>query len=300
MQPKRSPLATAPWLLLLLCVFWALWPSLTTMADRWARDPRYAHGYLVPLFSLGLLWSRRSEFADDSLRPSAWGMVPIALGAGLQLVGGFLLVNSVEGGALILYLTGVVLLLAGGKALRRAWPAIAFLAFMIPLPWTIENAMGGPLQAVATRSSTFALQTLGFPAFAEGNVIQLERGRIGVVEACSGLSMLITFVALSTAAAMVVRRPMLDRVILVASSIPVALAANIARITLTGVLHETVGEEAAGHFYHDLAGWLMIPFALALYWLELKLLARILIEVDEAPLLVGLMPASPAPAPAEA
>ena len=124
-------------------------------------------------------------------------------------------------------------------------------------------------------------------AFAEGNVIQLNEAQIGVVEACSGLSMLITFVALSTAAALVVKRPLLDRLVLVASSIPVALLANIARICLTGILHETVGGHAASTFYHDLAGWLMMPLALVLYWLEIWVLSRLLIETEHGPPPVG-------------
>ena len=112
---------------------------------------------------------------------------------------------------------------------------------------------------MATMASTFILQTLGFMAFSEGNVIQLNEARIGVVEACSGLSMLITFIALSTGMALVVKRPLLDKIVLVLSAIPVALVANIARITLTGILHETAGGKVADHFYHDLAGWVMIP-----------------------------------------
>ena len=61
-------------------------------------------------------------------------------------------------------------------------------------------------------------------------------------------------------------------------SIPVALLANTIRITVTGILHDTVGGHAADTFYHDLAGWLMIPLALALYWLEIWVLSRLLIE----------------------
>jgi exosortase len=118
-------------------------------------------------------------------------------------------------------------------------------------------------------------------AYEEGYVIQLNDARIGVVEACSGLSMVITFVALSTAAAIVVKRPLLDRLVLVASSIPVALLANIIRITATGILHDTVGGHAADTFYHDLAGWIMIPLALALYWLEIWIISRILIETKQ-------------------
>ena len=57
---------------------------------------------------------------------------------------------------------------------------------MIPLPWVLENALGPPLQLIATSASTYFLQILGFMAFAQGNVIHLDDARIGVAEACSG------------------------------------------------------------------------------------------------------------------
>jgi exosortase len=302
-------------LILTACTTWALWPALVQMQARWAGDPRYAHGYLVPLFASALLWMRRSrlpwfkladkgaEMADlpDPKRRSkpksgvrvggrAWGLAIVGLGATIQLVGAYYRIDSLEGLALLPYLAGICVLLGGWPALDWAWPSIAFLAFMIPLPWRLENALGPPLQSIATVSSTYLLQTLGFMAFAEGNIIQLNEARIGVVEACSGLSMLITFIALSTAAALVVNRPLLDRVVLVLSSIPVALLSNIIRITVTGILHDTVSGHAADTFYHDLAGWLMIPLALLLYWLELWILSHILVETKrQAPLPLDIL-----------
>jgi exosortase len=259
------------------CLLWALWPSMAAMADRWASDPRYAHGYFVPMFAVALLWMRRERLGGEAPRPMAWGLVPVAMGAALQAAGGYLGVEWLDGVSLLPYLGGLALVIGGWRALAWAWPSIAFLVFMVPLPWRIETALGGPLQAVATRVSTYLLQTLGLMAFAEGNVIQLNGGRIGVVEACNGLSMLITFIALSTAAALVVRRPLLDRLVLVASAIPVALLANIFRICLTGALQEGVGGHASSRFYHDLAGWVMMPLALALYWLEIAVLSRLLL-----------------------
>jgi exosortase len=259
------------------------------MADRWATDPRYAHGYLVPIFSVALLWIRRARLDNVELRPSTWGLAFIALGAAVQLSGGYFRQGSVEGLALLPYLAGIALLVGGWPILEWAWLSIGFLAFMIPLPWRVETALGPPLQSIATTASTYSLQTLGFMAFSEGNIIQLNEARIGVADACSGLSMLITFIALSTAAALVVKRPLLDKIVLVASSIPVALLANIIRIVATGILHNTVGAHAATTFYHDLAGWIMIPLALLLYWFEIWILSRILVEPEpKAPMPVGL------------
>ncbi len=260
------------------CLLWSYWPSLATMADRWSSDPRYAHGYFVPIFAAALLWMRRGRLAGECAGPSSWGLALLVFGAAVELGGAYYHIQWLEGISLLPYLGGLALIAGGREYLKWAWPSIAFLAFMVPPPWRIETALGSPLQAMATGASTYLLQTMGFMAFAEGNVIQLDQASIGVVDACNGLSMLMTFLALSTAAAMVVRRPLLDRLVLVASSIPVALAANIARICLTGILHETVGGHAPSTFYHDLAGWVMMPLALVLYWLEIAILSRLLVE----------------------
>jgi exosortase len=277
-------------LLLGSCLLWASWPVLEAMADRWSTDPRYAHGYFVPMFALALLWMRRARLDGAKPIPSNWGLALLGLGATIQLVGGYSRIGSIEGLAFLPYLGGISLILGGWRYLLWAWPSIAFLAFMVPLPWRVETALGPPLQTMATVASTYLLQTLGFMAFAEGNVIQLNEARIGVVDACSGLSMLITFIALSTAAAMVVKRPLLDKAVLVASAIPVALLANIARIVMTGALHEMVGGHAATTFYHDLAGWIMMPLALVMYWVEVAVLSRLLIEVrHEAPQVLDLV-----------
>ena len=95
------------------------------------------------------------------------------------------------------------------------------------------------------------------------------------------------------------RRPLWERLLLVGSAVPIALFANLARITATGVLHETAGRDFADNFFHDVGGWLMMPLALALLWIELKVLARLLIDSTPAgPVRVGLAGAgAPAPRP---
>jgi exosortase len=230
------------------------------------------------MFSLALLWMRRAWRGSGEQTPSTWGLAFIALGAVMQVAGGYVHFDTMEGLALLPYLCGIAVLLGGWRYLRWAWPSIAFLFFMIPLPWRVETALGPPLQFLATTASTYLLQTFGLMAFAEGNVIQLNESQIGVVEACSGLSMLITFIALSTAAAIVVNRPLLDRLVVIASSVPVALVANILRITVAAFLYDRYGHKVGSTFYHDVAGWVMIPLALLLYWFVLWILSHLLID----------------------
>src|SRR5437763_14575321 len=94
--------------------------------------------------------------------------------------------------------------------------------------------------------------------------------------------MLMVFFALSTAVALLMRKPLWERLLVCASAVPIALLTNLLRITATGVLHDTVGKEIADAVFHDLAGWLMMPLALAFLGLELKLLGHLLVEPPPA------------------
>jgi exosortase/archaeosortase family protein len=69
----------------------------------------------------------------------------------------------------------------------------------------------------------------------------------------------------------------------VASAIPIAILVNVIRITATGVAYHLAGRESAlaRLIYHDLAGWLMMPLALVMLWLELKFLANLILEEPE-------------------
>jgi exosortase len=305
-----TPLSSKPLALvagLAVLVLWSYWPTLAVLAQRWAHDPQYSHGYLVPLFALVLLWRRatwragsvsdRSEPIGDRgaarvddgsardhgrLQPGWIGVPLLALAFGLRLLADYLYFDWLEAASLIVALLGLFGIWGGRAALRWSWPAVAFLLFMIPLPYALEVSLAYPLRTIATHVSTYILQTLGMPAVAQGHTIILGDVRLGVAEACSGLSMLVIFIALSTAVAVLVKRPFLDQLVIAASAIPVALVANIARITVTGLMHIYAGRELADLVFHDLAGWLMMPFALGLLWLELWLLGRLFVE-DEAP-----------------
>jgi exosortase len=153
-----------------------------------------------------------------------------------------------------------------------------FLFFMLPLPYRLEVALAQPLQRLATEVSTYTLQTVGFPALSEGNIILLNDTEIGVVEACSGLSMLVGFFALSTGAALLIRRSLGEKIIITLSAVPIAIITNIIRITVTGIMHETLGSRLANLVFHDLAGWLMMPLALGFLWIELQVLSHLLVE----------------------
>ena len=96
-------------------------------------------------------------------------------------------------------------------------------------------------------------------------------------EACSGIAMLMTFFALATGLAIVVHRPWIDKLIIILSAVPIAILCNILRITATGVIFATLGENVGKFVYHDLAGFLMMPVGIGFLWAELFVLDHLLI-----------------------
>jgi exosortase len=252
------------------CLLWLYWPDLVEISGRWASDAKYSHGYLVPLFAAYLAWSRWRKSPPVTVSPSLWGLSLVGSGLALRLAGSYFYYPWLNEISLLPLLMGLTALLAGWSALRRIAVAITYLFFMIPLPARLELAVSQPLQRIGTRASVYAIQTVGLAAHAEGNVIVLRQIRIGVVEACNGLGMLMIFFALSTVLALLVRRPWTDKAVIVVSAIPIAIICNVARITVTAILYVTAGDKWADLVFHDLAGWLMMPLALGLLWLELK------------------------------
>jgi exosortase len=264
-------------------VLWAYGSTLLPMVRRWSQNPQYSHGFLVPLFALALLWLRRDKLDSSALRPSWWGLGVLALAVALRLFGAFYFITWFDDLSLLPCLTGLCLLAGGWAALRWAWPSLAFLFFMIPLPYAVETALAHPLRLTATETSAFVLQTLGFPALSEGTDIHLGDQLLQVAPACSGMGMLLVFFTLSTAIALLIDRPWVDKVVIVASAIPIALVANTIRITITGILYQLTTAERAKHFFHDSAGWGMMLVALLLLGLELKILDWMFITEDTSP-----------------
>jgi exosortase len=275
-RPGRlSPLAILA--VPLAATVWAYWPTLVDLARVWQINPQYSHGWLVPVFAAILLWSRRNLLDLSAISPSLWGL-PFLIAAGvLRLYGAYYAYAPLDDVSLLPALFGVGLLVGGWAFGRWAWPAVLFLVFMIPLPYFVAIALSAPLQSLATVVSTFIMQVGGLPALSEGTVIRINDQAINIVEACSGLSMLMVFIALSTAMALIVSRPLVDRIILLVSAVPIAVTANILRVTITGILYETTSSAMAHTFFHDVAGWLMMPLALGLLWLELKILDRVFV-----------------------
>ncbi len=285
-----NPIFKPSWKTLLIAglLGWAYFPTARGLFQKWMSDPQYSHGILVPLFALFLLYRNREKMtADRSLRErnESWpwlGYTLLLAALGMRTVAALLFFLPLDAFSLVVCLTGLVMVSGGKPMLRWTWQSLVFLLFMIPLPYQIERMMGAELQHIATLSSTFLLQAAGQPAVDEGNKILIRELQLGVVEACSGLRMLMTFAAFAVGAVFLMERHWLVKALVLASAVPIALATNILRITATGLAYVWLGDSAARtrvhEFIHDFNGYLMMPIGLGFLLLELWLYKHLILE----------------------
>lgn len=259
---------------------WAYWPTLVGLVGQWNHKADYSHGYLVVPAALLFLWTRRESFPKARFTLAWPGLVVILASMGIRFVGARYYVDAIDGWSMVVWVAGVVWLLGGWRLLRWSWPSVAFLLFMIPLPWRAERLLSLPLQGIATRLSCWILQCLGQPAIAQGNTIWLNDRQIEVIEACSGLGIFMTIVALAFAFLVLFPRPWWQRGLIFASIVPIALVANATRIAATGMVGQYLSSERAQKLIHDLAGLLMIPLAAGLFALVIWYLDH-LVREDE-------------------
>lgn len=289
---NKNILPTGKTLLIAALLGWAYFPTLHDLFQKWMTDPQYSHGVLVPLFSLFLLYRNREQVvAVGEPRPMPWlGFTLLFVALGCRAGAALLYFLPLDAFSLVLCLTGLVMVSGGRSLLRWTWPSLLFLLFMIPLPYQVERMMGAELQHIATLCSTFLLQTCGQPAISEGNYILIGEVRLGVVEACSGLRMLMTFAAFCVGAVMLLERHWLAKALVLASAVPIALMTNVLRITATGLAHVWFKESSMKGdilgFIHDFNGWMMMPVGLAFLLLELVVLRHLLIEQERSQLTV--------------
>jgi len=243
------------------------------LAARWCNDPDYSHGFFVPLFSLYFLWENRSHLAHIRWEGSLLGVPVIGLAAAMKAFGHLIFSPYVAGVSLVVLIAGVVVFCLGWRMMRRVWLPIAFLFLMLPLPGPVYEAIGLPLQRFAAVFAAAALQAVGIPVLREGNVIHFAGKSLEVAQACSGMRLLVGFVAMGIAVAHLSRKPLRHKAVLVASTFPIAVLANAIRVAGTGVLYHCVSKKAAEGFFHALSGWLLFVVALGALMLESRVLS---------------------------
>jgi len=246
-----------PWIALAVVVVAALAlyaPVIAGMAADWSEYPSLSHGFAVPLISAFLVWSRRRLLAEAEIRGSLIGL-PVLLLAMAMLVGGWLGGESfIARLSLPLALFGVVLFLMGRRVAAQTWMAIAYLVFMVPLPYVTLKALTYQSRLFDAGITATVMGWLGVPVLRAGVMLHLPNMTLEVADDCSSVPAIAALLALGAAYAQMQERPGWARVALTLSAAPLGLFSNIVRLILTTLGAYYLGPIALNNTIHKFNG----------------------------------------------
>ncbi|MBV5339628.1 MAG: exosortase/archaeosortase family protein [Deltaproteobacteria bacterium] len=246
--------------LLWAAVFYPLYPELVR---EWLGNSDNSHAFIVPLISMYFVWQRKNALQLTPITTSLWG-------GGLLGVSLLLYVLSSAGGlafpariAMVTSLFGLVWFCLGKEFIQKLAFPIAFLLFMVPVPYSLISLVSTPLQLMATEVSAALIGKCSIPVYREGNMLYFMQTQLEVAEACSGVRSIMALTMISFVFCFLSRDGWWRRAVLVIAAIPIAIVANIFRVTGTGVLAHFYGDGVARGFLHEFSGIAIFIFGFA-------------------------------------
>jgi exosortase len=237
------------------------------LVSDWINLPDQGYGLLIPFFVAFLVWDKRKVLRNTPLRPSWAGVSLVLLGLFILLVGVFGADLFLSRISFVILTTGLIWTLLGKPMLGESKFMLFVFLLAIPLPVLIMNQITFPLQIMASKLASDLLPLANVPVLREGNVIQLPAMQLEVAEACSGIRSLMSLFTVAVIYGYFLERSVTRRVILALAAIPIAVAANAARIFGTGLCVQYWDPDKALGFFHEFSGWLIFLVSLSLLYL---------------------------------
>ncbi len=273
-QEMQSP-SLRPWwqvVVISALLLWLYHTIFSRLVLQWLHDPNFSHGFFVPIFSLFVLWERRSKIASLPQQPAWSGLLVLTFGLCVLATGVLGAELFLSRTSFLLVITGLAALFLGWGHVRAALFPLLFLLLMIPIPSIVFNSITSPLQTLASIFAAHMLPLLGVPVLREGNILRLPAMALEVAQACSGIRSLMSLLTLAIIYGYLMEPRTWIRVTLAVASIPVAVLANSLRIVGTGLIVQYWDPAKAEGFFHLFSGWLVFVVSLGMLYLLHKFL----------------------------
>lgn len=246
-------------------------PTYWMMAHGLWNSDDYAHGPIVLVVTLFLIWQQRAVFLPDAgagagavtRSEMVAGWVLLVFGLLTYAVGRSQDILLLEVGSQIPVILGALLVTLGLSAARALWFALFFLLFMVPLPGFVVDAATGPLKQYISVIAEQALYAAGYPIARSGVTLTVGQYQLLVADACSGLHSMFSLSAMGLLYLYLMQHTSLTRnLIIMAAILPIAFAANIVRVMVLILVTYHLGDEAGQGFLHDFAGIMLFVIGL--------------------------------------
>jgi exosortase len=245
------------------------------LVKQWAGDSDFSYGFFVPLFSLYVLWERRSELARIPKAPSWWGLLVLAFALAVMVLGVLGAELFLSRISLLLVIAALVIFFYGWRYFRAVLFPWAFLFLMVPIPQIVLSQVTLPLQLLASRLAAETLPLFQVPVLREGNIMTLAAMKLEVAEACSGIRSLLSLITLAIIYGYLTETRIWIRTALAVAAVPIAIFDNSLRIVGTGLLVQYWDPEKAEGFFHTFQGWLIFVVSLGMLFLVHQVLRKV-------------------------
>jgi exosortase len=221
----------------------------------------YSHGFLVPIISGYIIWKMRKELRSIEKKPSQFGLAIFATGIIIQGISVLWTIRFLSGISLLISLAGAIIYLYGWEIMKKIRFPFFFLVLMIPVPFIY--LITAPAQMISVLATINLANLIGIPAVRDGLLIIIPAGAFEVGVECSGINSIISLFMIGIIFAYVLEGSNLMKATIIISTIPLALAGNILRITSILIVAGKYGQEAAINYFHDFSSLLLFSVALS-------------------------------------
>lgn len=246
-------------------------PTYWMLAHGLWNSDDHAHGPIVLVVALYLIWQKRAVFSEitmPSRSESTAGWMLLVVGLLAYALGRSQDILLFEVGSQIPVILGALLITLGSRAARTLWFALFFLLFMIPLPGFFVDAVTGPLKQYISVIAEQVLYTAGYPIARSGVTLTVGQYQLLVADACSGLHSMFSLSAMGLLYLYLMERTSFARnLIILAAIIPIAFVANIVRVMVLILVTYHLGDEAGQGFLHGFAGIMLFVIGLLFLFL---------------------------------
>lgn len=240
---------------------------ILNLVHLWYNNPDYSHGFFVIPTSLVILWLKREDILSTSAKAS-WAGLPLFLAGSIgYLIAVITKFHTLTYLSMVATLLSLLLFLVGYKLTRILLFPVLFLLFMFPIPSEFYILIENPAKLMITDISAQIIRFLGIPVYQEGNLLFLANTSLEITEACSGIRSLYSFLMSGVVLTILCKKKM-TKIILVCSTIPLAVFVNIIRVSGTGVLSNYYGDKVAQGFFHEFTG--ILVFAIGFVFLAFE------------------------------
>jgi exosortase B len=243
-------------------------PSLVDLfRGVWSTDQQ-AHGPIVLGIACWLIyrkWPDMVRLSEGQHGIPSVGWPVFIFGLILYVIGRSQDILAFEVGSVVWLISGIMLLVRGGNALKAQWFPLFFMLFMIPLPGPLVDLLTMPMKMAVSYIAENILFWANYPIARTGVILQIGQYKLLVADACAGLHTLFTLEALGLLYLNIVRHDsVLRNITLAILIVPISFTANVIRVIALTLITYHFGDEAGQGFLHGFAGMVLFLSALLL------------------------------------